>query len=424
MLRERSPIRIRRLSNSSNSSESSEEINILSGRNNFLVAQMANFTEINIAKEIIPHYEGGSKNLSHFIQQCEKFIDNYRDATPGQESCSLNRLLFELCCSRVHGAARDTLVISTCATWTDVKNALVNRFGDPRNETLLADDLATCFQNSVESYEQYYERIKAKLQFLLEHVSLREPDVNLRNFKINNYKQRALQTYMAGLLEPYRSHIALKTVNSLEECLLQLRSYDNHQQQVSFLNFMRNKGNPQKNVNIPQKNYQQNSLRPTKSNSSQGYQFNKQYQNPMISTYRAHVPTFHSTGNANAANAAYSSQTKPTQQFNNNFKPTPMSVTTNNTSKPTPMSISYSNNTNKFPNNSNQRNFNSFIRKPNFQNSQLHNVTEDINIDDTSIDPFQPDQYCDDNENVYGNYYEESDEHDPVNFTMQASEDQ
>ncbi|KAF2891822.1 hypothetical protein ILUMI_14351, partial [Ignelater luminosus] len=148
---------------------------------------MSNYSEINIAREMIPQYEEGSKNLSYFLQQCEKCIETYRNKTAGQEDCS----------------ARDTSIISNSSTWTKVRETLLNRFGDQQNEILLENDLATCYQLANENYDQYYERIKEKLHQLLKHVAIKEADETLRDYKVKLYKQRALDTYKAGLLELY-----------------------------------------------------------------------------------------------------------------------------------------------------------------------------------------------------------------------------
>lgn len=73
------------------------------------------------------------------------------------------------------GNARDVLITTNCSKWSEIKDALLQRFEDPRSEELLVHDLNTCFQNHNETYEQYFENIKQKLQVILEHVSIRNP---------------------------------------------------------------------------------------------------------------------------------------------------------------------------------------------------------------------------------------------------------
>lgn len=337
--RDRSPISRRTILETN-----SEETNfILDLKLNSRDTKMSiNYTELNIAKEIIPLYEGGSKNLSYFIQQCEKFINAYKNSNVGQEQCTHNILLFEICCAKLIGAARDTLVISNCTTWSQVKTELLRRFGDQRNETLLENDLITCYQLPSESYDQYYERVRARLQQLLEHVNLNEDDNNIKQYKLNMYKTRALNTFQAGLLEPHRSFVSYKNSNSLEDCLVHLRNYDNHKQQVNFLNFVRNKTptKPHKNNfsdrirHTPHHNHQTHTFTPT-------FQHSYRPQQPHIAPSGVRRPFAQST-NTSFPRGPVTINRPPTQNtsfgFNSNRnqilpKPTPMSVCTTNTTK-------------------------------------------------------------------------------------------
>lgn len=371
------------------------------------------FAEINIAKEIVPKYEGGNKNLSYFLQQCEKFISAYKDSTPGQEQSTYNKLLFEICCSKLSGAARDTIVVSNCSTWTQVRTELLNRFGDQRNETLLENDLMTCYQLPNETYDSYFERIKAKLQQLLEHVNLREADQNIRIYKKSMYDLRALNTFQAGLLEPYRSFISYKAAVSLEDCLVQLRNYDNHKQQVNFLNFIR-----QKKPLAPQKSFVMNKPHtPSPANPPAFVQV------PNFQTTHNAYPTQFNRFDQQSTRIPNTSpfprgpvqvNRKPAEStsFGNNAnkqqtfpKPTPMSICTATTAKPS-VNSPY-----RHPN---------FFRStgpPKFTVEELYNMEETTPIEydqsDVEIEP----EY--DNESIPHSEVEQSDE----NFQVQASTD-
>lgn len=304
-----------------------------------------NFAEIRLAKETIPQYEGGSKNLSYFLMQCEKFIRAYKSPI---DVCPLNNLLFETCCSQLTGVARDILVTSDCSTWAKLKKALLDRFGDQRNETLLATDLNTCYQLINETYDSYYERIKNKLQILLEHVTIREQDEGLKQYKISLHKASALDTFKAGLLEPYRTHLSNQTVESIEDCMLQLRNYDNHKKQVEFLNFMRNKA-PEKHHNNVHRNANQRSFSHTPRFTASTPQSNNQFSNFRPFHQNRFNNSYHQNNNNNYNQNGFprgpvNYQTRPVQNryFTNSQvfgrkpepKPTPMSISTRNTFNP------------------------------------------------------------------------------------------
>lgn len=399
--RDRSPLN-RKTTNLSNSNPKQKDTDIATQKPNNLI--MANYPEISIAREMIPQYEGGSRNLTYFIQQCEKFIDTYRNKTEGQENCTFNKLLFEICCSKLVDAARDTLVISNCTTWSEVKKALTTRFGDPRNETLLENDLTTCFQLSNETYDQYYEKIRSKLQQLLEHLTITEDNSDLQVFKTKMFNQKALDTFKAGLLEPYRSFISYKSVKSLEDCLLQLRNYDNHQQQVNFLNFIRQKSSSKQMTRpITQQFKPTLQQRPPFTNQFRQTNFTPLHNNHYNNQNRSQFPR----GPINIQNRQVPTRFPTNSQvFGRKLepKPTPMSVSTTNTARPRNISKPQ----NHFQNS----------QSPNFVSEELYNIEEPQQI---QLEFEDPSEYYENYENPQN--LEEFDEA-AENFPLAASEEQ
>ncbi|KAK9881387.1 hypothetical protein WA026_016277 [Henosepilachna vigintioctopunctata] len=102
-----------------------------------------------------------------------------------EDNCTLNILLLEQVKSKLTGEAQDVLLNSKCNRWGEIKKTLTQRFGDPRSEELLLHDLTTTFQNYNETYESFHEKIKQKLQTLLEHVSVREVNSDLKELFMN-----------------------------------------------------------------------------------------------------------------------------------------------------------------------------------------------------------------------------------------------
>ncbi|XP_045460263.1 uncharacterized protein LOC123670760 [Harmonia axyridis] len=191
--------------------------------------------EISMARDIVPEYSGGSKNLPYFLNQVETFLDLLKK----EENSIFKKLLLDTLKSKLTGEARDILINSRCTQWTEIREMLAHKFGDPRSEELLLHDLTTCFQNFNESYEQYHEKIKSKLQTLLEHVNVREINRDIRIYKENNYNNQALSTFKAGVLEPYCRHLMSLNVSSLEQALFECRRLDHCKAQVSLMKFMR-----------------------------------------------------------------------------------------------------------------------------------------------------------------------------------------
>ncbi|KAK9876311.1 hypothetical protein WA026_012610 [Henosepilachna vigintioctopunctata] len=270
-----------------------------------------------------------------------------------EDNCTFNILLLEQVKSKLTGEAQDVLLNSNCSRWGEIKETLTQRFGDPRSEELLLHDLTTTFQNYNETYEKFHEKIKQKLQILLEHVSVREINSDIRISKEISYQNQALSTFKAGILQPYCRHLMNLDVRTLEQGLIECRKFDNNKAQVNFMNFMRNQ-----NVN-------------KKFNHSQSTQrfIPPYHQNPNVNYH---------TQNSNRFNLNNKFPSQPIQlhqrPVTNNF-PTRSQVFGRTENKPTPMSIST-----RYTNKNQPQNRNNYFvpqSRQNFISEELYNVEND-----------------------------------------------
>ncbi|KAF5276866.1 hypothetical protein FQA39_LY06417 [Lamprigera yunnana] len=245
------------------------------------------------------------------------------------------------------------------------------------------NDLITCFQLTNESYQDYYERIRTKLECLLEQISINEDKEPLKNYKIQIFNKKALATYLLGLVEPYYSFMNYHTVNSLEECLLKLKDYDNHRQQANFMNFMRQKGQNKQNYK-PINNYQKpQQFQPHQNNSPNlspqnvSRQFN---YNPQIPTNNQYKQNIFTRGRINIQNRPITTR-YPTNNkvFGKKIesRPTSMSMSTRNT------------NANYRPNFPRQQNVFQSNGPRNFKSEELFNINECHNDSELIQDDFE-----------------------------------
>ena len=128
---------------------------------------------LTIWRDAIPIYEGGTRLQSHFIQTCDKFVENVVTADN-----AINEALFALIKWKIRGEALDLIVANNPATYAACKTLLVNRFNDPSSEKLLFNRLSVCYQLSNQSYEKYADEIKSRLNRLEEHIQLNNQEVN------------------------------------------------------------------------------------------------------------------------------------------------------------------------------------------------------------------------------------------------------
>nr|CAH7755887.1 unnamed protein product [Callosobruchus chinensis] len=158
-------------------------------------------TEIMLARDMVPEYYGGSKDLLDFINKGEQFIELLKKP---DLNCVFNKLLLHNIVSKIKGEARDLINNTSYSTWRDLKDILVARFGDKRNESSLAQELARMYQNPKESYQNYFDRINAQLQKVLQHVKLHD-DPQEFIIKSKMYSEQALNRFINGLNDQYRS---------------------------------------------------------------------------------------------------------------------------------------------------------------------------------------------------------------------------
>ncbi|KAG5874592.1 hypothetical protein JTB14_001226 [Gonioctena quinquepunctata] len=82
--------------------------------------------EINMAKDMLPEYSGGSQNLAYFIKQVETYIELLQRQ---EENCLFNKLLFEQVKSKLTGEARTLFIMESKVAVLDILASIdVNNF--------------------------------------------------------------------------------------------------------------------------------------------------------------------------------------------------------------------------------------------------------------------------------------------------------
>ncbi|KAI4476137.1 hypothetical protein M0804_013827 [Polistes exclamans] len=189
---------------------------------------------LEIWRDAIPIYEGGTTFLSHFLQTCDKFVENLMTSDD-----AINTSLFALIKSKIRGEALALIVSNSPANWATCKTLLINRYSDASSEELLFSKLNTCYQLPNQSYESYADEIKQRLNKLKEHVQLNIQDAQLIMMKFNFYENVAKNVFISGIREPYHTHLTHFELGDIEACLAKCRRLESYEQQAAFLNFTR-----------------------------------------------------------------------------------------------------------------------------------------------------------------------------------------
>ena len=151
-----------------------------------------------VYQDTIPVFDGDTNTLNAFISACEFLVQTFL-FEPNEPVQALLLRIFQ---GKLRGKSLQVISSNeTVRTWTELKELLLNNFGDQRSEACLFNDLVSIKPMKNESAIELGKRIKALLQLLLTQVNMRDADLASRALKSSNYKNTALQIYLQGLLE-------------------------------------------------------------------------------------------------------------------------------------------------------------------------------------------------------------------------------
>lgn len=122
------------------------------------VSDVSNFKFI---RDLMPKYDGNPKTLNYFIREVENImllLDPPARANPA---------LVCLIKSRLSGTAIDAVAYEeSLDTWQAIKNALIRRLGEPRNEIQIMQELTRVRRNKNEDSETFGKRLRDILDTL------------------------------------------------------------------------------------------------------------------------------------------------------------------------------------------------------------------------------------------------------------------
>lgn len=366
---------------------------------------------------VIPNFNGSPNKLNRFISVSESILNHYYDRQRPENF--QNTLLINGILNKLEGRAEEVVAINGGNSWDDIKNTLLQNFGDQRDENCLNQDLVNLRQKLNETPYQYHERVLHLLNIICNYVDLHS-DAAERQCKRKFFTKQALTTFLAGLKEPLGATIRAMRPTTLAEALQFISEEDNikYLQKCNQPNIMGNKNpitqHPQNHFKPNQ--YSQNYFHPSFS------QMNVQ-QRPMtfpqqqtFSQFPRGPVNIQRHPNPPPQRFPTNSQTfgRPQNVWRPTFnapqnKPTPMSVSTRNTNPQ--FRRPYQNNA--FQNNALQNNaFQNNGQRPNKISEQLFTTEHYDNqqIDETpeySYDEEQTYEYSCPDEEQYENFQED-----------------
>lgn len=224
-----------------------------------------------IAK-LIPLFDGDKLQLNLFLKKCEYVISQYSGEDP-----DYNLYVFHVLTSRLLGKAaalvgeRDDI-----GTWQDLKDLLIQHFGDPRSENCIALELENSKIKFGESYLDFANRIQTIRSALIAKVMQIEGDENLRNAKKTIYTNLSLQVFIYNLNPELVRLIRLKDPKTLEDALGLVLEETNFK---TVYDAKRNHSNQPKNNPFMPNKAQNNPFLKAQNNPFLNNQYNKNHFN-------------------------------------------------------------------------------------------------------------------------------------------------
>lgn len=166
-------------------------------------------SDFKLLSDLMPRYDGNPKLLNMYITNVEKLLALF------QVDVQLNTLVVCLIKSRLSGNALDALAFEkTLDTWSQIKDALQRRLGDPRNEIQVMQELTRTRRIKSEDSETYGKRLREVLETLYTVG---------KNPKKDYYEQMVIEQYINQLEFHVSLGVRINKPETLEAAILAAR---------------------------------------------------------------------------------------------------------------------------------------------------------------------------------------------------------
>lgn len=254
------------------SSSESEDLNM--NANDANRGNPINYQLLKLHVDTIPYYNGDSHTLKIFISSCDYLFATYVNNNDAQLKTYLLRVVIGKLTDRAQ------ILIGTrneLTTWTLIKAALRQSFGDQRNLDCLEQDLITLQPFRGESPLEFGKRIQIARSRLASKISSISDTVMPQATKVvylRQYDQVALKTFIRGLSGNMQSIVRLRNPDSLEMAM----------------NFVTEEENFRYTQNLPQALTRHNTQKAPQANNVSRLQ-NHRFNKPLIpQTYAPAYP--------------------------------------------------------------------------------------------------------------------------------------
>lgn len=222
----------------------------------------------------IPHFDGTPSQLSEYIRSADDILNQFLQ--PQNPGAYINKLLLSAVRNRLKGQALEIVTGYTFNTWEELKDTLIQNFGDQRSELNLQIDITRMKQNYKESPINFFNRVRSLLAVYNSKISLHNEPQEIKEYKLRASKDLALKAFTTGLLEPLGSFLRCKAPTTLENAISIIR------EEIDVRYFQNSTRNQSENKTYPVAN-QFNKPKPPNASGIPNYQnpnnFSQNYSN-------------------------------------------------------------------------------------------------------------------------------------------------
>lgn len=160
----------------------------------------------------LPSFNGNPIKLHAFIRSVENLIPFIST----MENTPFYDIWIQSIRTKITGEADQILEIyGTPLNWDEIKANLIAYYSDKRDPVTLTREMFQLQQTG--TIEDFYGKVQNILSHLINHANIENKETHIKNDRINNYKENALQVFLAGIKEPIGSNVRARQPKTLKE---------------------------------------------------------------------------------------------------------------------------------------------------------------------------------------------------------------
>lgn len=196
--------------------------------------------------KLLPTFDGNSDHLEHFINSIDDFYNSFCQNTTEIQK----KYVFYTIKSKLVGDAHNLLYCRPdLTTWTSLKTALRQKFGDPISFFVLLHQLNYFNKERNENLMDFVIRLKQFMQRINAKIQSEEADENVRRAFRNQAEKSAIITLISNSPDVVKNQLLTTKPETLDQALSSISEYNLIESQIN-LRIQLNRQNTQKH-NIP-----------------------------------------------------------------------------------------------------------------------------------------------------------------------------